>query len=70
MDLLLRTATSLEIEPKLMQATIHAIKKNVDKVQPSIVLQLSRYLETKGLQEQSMEFIAMAYKHHKDDLSV
>ena len=51
MDLLLRTATSLEIEPKLMQTTIHAIKKNVDKVQPSIVLQLSRYLETKGLQE-------------------
>ena len=70
MDLLLRTATTLEIEPQLMQGVAKAIQKNVDKVEPSVVLQLSRYLETKGFKEKSMQVLAMAYKHHKNDMMV
>ena len=45
-----------------MQGVAKSIQKNVDKVEPSVVLQLSRYLETKGFKEKSMQVLAMAYK--------
>ena len=53
-----------------MQGVAKAIQKNVAKIEPSVVLQLSRYLETKGFKEKSMQVLAMAYKHHKNDMMV
>ena len=69
-NLLLRTATALEIEPKLLQGVNKAIQKNISKVEPSVVLQLSKYFETMKMQEEAVKVLFAAYKNHKDDLRV
>jgi len=69
-NLLLKTAASLEIKPEGLTNIISAIQKNAQKIEPAVALELSKFFESAGQTEKSVDLLKKVHQQHPKNLGV